>query len=134
MRSERAEAALLAIQLHGREAEVFLDGVSRDAFRQDRRTFHAVTRCLEIISEATRRLPEPLKARHSHLPWPIASFNAAMRARLLEACGFGWDTISPAIFGSLFQAVMKPAERRKKGAHYTTRRSPTLASADRAAA
>jgi len=69
MRSERAEAALLAIQLHGREAEVFLDGVSRDAFRQDRRTFHAVTRCLEIISEATRWLPEPLKARHSHLPW-----------------------------------------------------------------
>jgi len=54
---------------------------------------------------------------------PIASFNAAMRARLLEACGFGWDTISPAIFGSLFQAVMKPAERRKKGAHYTTERN-----------
>jgi hypothetical protein len=54
---------------------------------------------------------------------PIASFNGAMRARLLEACAFGWDTISPAIFGSLFQAVMKPAERRKKGAHYTTERN-----------
>lgn len=68
MRSERAKAALLAIQLHGREAQVFLDGVSRDAFRQDRRTFHAVTRCLEIISEATRRLPEPLKARTRTCP------------------------------------------------------------------
>lgn len=54
---------------------------------------------------------------------PIASFNGAMRARLLEACAFGWDTISPAIFGSLFQAVMKPAERRRKGAHYTTERN-----------
>ena len=54
---------------------------------------------------------------------PIASFDKAMRERLLEACGFGWDTISPAIFGSLFQAVMKPAERRKKGAHYTTERN-----------
>ncbi|MGH6956599.1 MAG: type IIL restriction-modification enzyme MmeI [Caulobacteraceae bacterium] len=54
---------------------------------------------------------------------PIASFNAAMRARLLDACGFGWDAISPAIFGALFQAVMKPAERRKKGAHYTTERN-----------
>ncbi len=69
MRSERAEAALLAIQLHGREAQVFLDGMGRERFREDRRTFHAVTRCLEIISEATRRLPEPLKARHPHLPW-----------------------------------------------------------------
>ena len=54
---------------------------------------------------------------------PIASFNAAMRARLLEACAFGWDTISPAIFGSLFQAVMNKVERRKKGAHYTTERN-----------
>ncbi len=54
---------------------------------------------------------------------PIANFNAAMRTRLLEACGFAWDSISPAIFGSLFQAVMKPAERRRKGAHYTTERN-----------
>jgi hypothetical protein len=54
---------------------------------------------------------------------PIASFDKAMRERLLEACGFAWDTISPAIFGSLFQAVMKPVERRKKGAHYTTERN-----------
>ena len=54
---------------------------------------------------------------------PIANFNKAMRDRLLEACAFAWDAISPAIFGSLFQAVMKPAERRKKGAHYTTERN-----------
>lgn len=69
MRSERAYAALLAIQLHGRDAQTFLDRMSREAFREDRRTFHAVTRCLEIISEATRRLPQSLKERHTHLPW-----------------------------------------------------------------
>lgn len=54
---------------------------------------------------------------------PIADFTRTMRDRLLEVCGFAWDTISPAIFGSLFQAVMKPVERRKKGAHYTTERN-----------
>jgi hypothetical protein len=27
---------------------------------------------------------------------------------LLEACGFDWGKISPAIFGSMFQAVMNP--------------------------
>ncbi|MEO8926190.1 MAG: DNA methyltransferase, partial [Caulobacteraceae bacterium] len=54
---------------------------------------------------------------------PIASFDRAMRARLLEVCGFHWETISPAIFGALFQSVMKPAERRAKGAHYTTERN-----------
>ncbi len=54
---------------------------------------------------------------------PIAAFTRPMRERLLEACTFDWGTISPAIFGSLFQAVMKPAERRRKGAHYTTERN-----------
>jgi uncharacterized protein with HEPN domain len=29
----------------------------------------AVTRCLEIISEASRRLPDDLKARHPVIPW-----------------------------------------------------------------
>ena len=46
-----------------------------------------------------------------------------MRALLLEACAFKWDAISPAIFGSLFQSVMDKAERRKKGAHYTTEKN-----------
>lgn len=50
---------------------------------------------------------------------PIADFNTKMRALLIEACGFKWDAISPAIFGSLFQFVMAPVERRKEGAHYT---------------
>jgi hypothetical protein len=44
----------------------------------------------------------------------------AMRDRLLAASKFNWARISPAIFGSLFQNVMEPAERRNLGAHYTT--------------
>ncbi|MDE2882639.1 MAG: class I SAM-dependent DNA methyltransferase [Acidobacteriota bacterium] len=47
-------------------------------------------------------------------------FNAAMREKLLVACRFDWSNISPAIFGSLFQSVMDPAQRRAQGAHYTT--------------
>jgi hypothetical protein len=43
-----------------------------------------------------------------------------MRNLLLAACNFSWDAISPSIFGSLFQSVMLPAERRRQGAHYTT--------------
>lgn len=53
-----------------------------------------------------------------YFPPPV--FNADMRAALLNACRFDWTPISPAIFGSLFQSVMDPAERREKGAHYTT--------------
>ncbi len=54
---------------------------------------------------------------------PIPAFDAPMRARLLEACEFSWDAISPAIFGALFQSVMNARERRAQGAHYTTEKN-----------
>lgn len=69
MPSDRIGRALAAIELHAQEAQAFLVDIDQAAFREDRKTFHAVTRCLEVISEATRRLPDDLKARHSHLPW-----------------------------------------------------------------
>ena len=51
---------------------------------------------------------------------PVPAFDTAMRNRLLEACAFSWDAVSPAIFGALFQSVMNKKERRAQGAHYTT--------------
>ena len=54
---------------------------------------------------------------------PIPAFDSSMRERLLEACAFSWDAISPAIFGALFQSVMKARERRAQGAHYTTEKN-----------
>ncbi len=52
----------------------------------------------------------------------FADFNAPMRRALLACCGFKWQTISPAVFGSLFQSIMQPRERRQIGAHYTSER------------
>ena len=56
-------------------------------------------------------------------PLRIPAFDSAMRDRLLDVCRFEWSNISPAIFGSLFQSVMEPAERRAQGAHYTTEKN-----------
>jgi len=56
-------------------------------------------------------------------PLPIAAFNSKMRNVLLEASGLDWGKISPAIFGSLFQSVMNPEERRNLGAHYTSEKN-----------
>ena len=53
----------------------------------------------------------------------FAEFNTDMRNRLLACCGFRWETISPAVFGSLFQAVMDSKERRQIGAHYTAEKN-----------
>ncbi len=49
-----------------------------------------------------------------------AAFDTTMRIALIEACTLNWSRISPAIFGSLFQSVMNPEERRSLGAHYTS--------------
>lgn len=53
---------------------------------------------------------------------PFANFNRDMRNALLACTRFDWSCISPAIFGSLFQDVMKPRERRQVGGHYTNER------------
>ncbi len=54
---------------------------------------------------------------------PTASFDSKMRHALLECCYLDWGLISPAIFGSMFQAVMNKEERRNLGAHYTSEKN-----------
>ena len=50
----------------------------------------------------------------------IPTFNARARNILLECGRLEWNQISPVIFGSMFQAVMKPEDRHALGAHYTS--------------
>ena len=50
-------------------AREFTVGLSYEAFTQSRLHFFAATRALEIVSEASRRLPDDLLARHPALPW-----------------------------------------------------------------
>jgi uncharacterized protein with HEPN domain len=60
MRSDPALAALRDIAHHIELATRFAAGFTFEAFRDDLRTLYAVTRCLEIVSEASRRLPAEL--------------------------------------------------------------------------
>ena len=48
---------------------MFTAGLDLAHFRQDRKTVYAVVRALEIISEASRRLPAELRDRHGELDW-----------------------------------------------------------------
>ena len=70
MPSKTPYNALCDIEHNIALARAFVAGLSFATFQHDRRTVYAVTRCLEIISEASRRLPDDLKARHPHVPWP----------------------------------------------------------------
>lgn len=48
----------------------FTSGMNVDHFLSSRQTIYAVTRALEIISEASRRLPDDFKTRYPELDWP----------------------------------------------------------------
>jgi uncharacterized protein with HEPN domain len=60
---------LIDIRDNIRLASGFVEGLSYEGFRANLLVFYAVTRCLEIISEASRRLPAEFKDRHAHIRW-----------------------------------------------------------------
>ena len=64
-----AHRRLNDIRYHIELVQQFMVGLDYEAFRDDLLRFHAVTRCLEIISEASRHLPDEMKARHPTIQW-----------------------------------------------------------------
>jgi len=69
MPSEKDAGYLRDVLRHIELAERFAQGYSYENLRDDERTLFAVIRSLEIISEASRRLSDELKARNSNIPW-----------------------------------------------------------------
>ena len=79
-----AATALRDMELNIDLATQFVAGIDYEAFRDDTRTVYAVTRCLEIISEASRRLPDEMKARHQAIAWrtwPALPWGAVQHSR-----------------------------------------------------
>ncbi|MEZ5890230.1 MAG: HepT-like ribonuclease domain-containing protein [Xanthobacteraceae bacterium] len=68
-RSEPPLDALIDILRNIDLARSFVEGFTLAEFRKDIRTVYAATRCLEVISEASRRLPKDMKLRHQDIPW-----------------------------------------------------------------
>lgn len=69
MPSKSALYPLLSIRDNSRLAQKWLGEHTLQSFRDNVQLLYAVTRCLEIVSEASRRLPQELRDRHPHLPW-----------------------------------------------------------------
>jgi uncharacterized protein with HEPN domain len=99
MLSKAVDTALRDILYHIDLAAKFVDGIDGDTFKDDLRTAYAVTRCLEIISEASPRLPEDLKARHPTIAWKqMAGAGNVYRHDYEDvAAQFVWDTVQRAL-------------------------------------
>lgn len=86
----------------------------------------------EILNTPPERRPKNLHEDLAQFPYvngqlfserlAFTAFTSEMRDALIEASNFHWARVSPAVFGSLFQGILLPMERRQQGAHYTSER------------
>jgi len=104
-----AASALRDVEHHIHLATQFVAGFDYEMFRNDTRTVYAVTRCLEIISEASRRLPDAMKARHPSIGWKnMAGAGNVYRHDYEDvAARLVWDTIHLALPPLLDVVVQK---------------------------
>ena len=96
MPSKAPDTALRDILRHIELATVFAQGLERADFLNDLRTVYAVTRCLEIISEASRRVPEAVKEKHPSIPWKqmAAAGNIFRHDYEDVAARYVWNTLT----------------------------------------
>lgn len=69
MLSDIERDALEDIRDNIARAVQFVHGLDLESFPADVKSFYAATRCLEIISEASRRLSPAFKERFPEIPW-----------------------------------------------------------------
>jgi uncharacterized protein with HEPN domain len=114
MPSDRTQGTLRDILHHIDLATQFVGGFDREGFKADIRTIYAVTRCLEIISEASRRLPEETKTRHPNISWRqmAAAGNVYRHDYEDVAAQLVWDTVHRAL--PALKAAIEAEVARKK--------------------
>ena len=63
------------------KATTFVEGMTFETFATDDRTVYAVVRALEIVGEATKRIPSSLRDSYPAIPWREM---AGMRDKLIH--------------------------------------------------
>jgi len=97
------------------DAMRFVEGIEYDDFVKDRKTVYAVTRAVEIIGEAVKKIPDRVKKRYPKIPWKLM---AGMRDKLIHEY-FGvdlrrvWNTVEKDVpkLKPMFEKILKDFEK-----------------------
>ena len=78
-----------------RDAVEFMEGMTSEDFQKDRKTVSAVLRSLEVMGEATKRIPQSLRDQYPDVPWKKM---AGMRDKLIHEysgvdLGIVWEAV-----------------------------------------
>ncbi len=94
----------------------FVADMDFDEFTRDTKTMYAVVRAIEIIGEATKKIPQSFKQKYPGIPWREM---AGMRDKVIHEY-FGvsprrvWETVKRDIpsLKPLFEEILKDIEKR----------------------
>ncbi len=82
MKSERSYSDYLQDMLDASiKARNFIKGMSAEEFARDEKTQFAVIRALEIIGEASKKIPQAFKDQNPEIPWRVI---AGMRDKMIH--------------------------------------------------
>lgn len=103
-RPKSTRRRLLAVLNAIHHIELNVHGLDEAAFTGDHKTYRAVERELEIVSEASRSLTEDQKARHPEIPWRrIADIGNVLR--------HNYDDVAPRLIWEVVVNHLTPLKR-----------------------
>lgn len=79
--AKQTRGYLKDIQAAARKAQEFMGALQLRSFLKDEKTAFAVIRALEIMGEATKRVPAEVREQHSGIPWKAM---AGIRDKLIH--------------------------------------------------
>lgn len=84
-----------------KDALAFASGMSQAEFEEDKKTLYAVVRSLEVMGEASKRIPESVQKKYPKIPWKKM---IATRDKLIH----GYSGIEKAVIWEVIKADLPP--------------------------
>ncbi len=98
------------------DIEQIIAGQSFEAYASDRVRRRALERCIEIVSDASRRIPPERKAGHPEIPWQnVAGIGNVLRHDydvVDDATIWGTATVDMAPLKIVVQALLREIEEK----------------------